>query len=201
MPFALLRPLIHAHEPGNSPNQQVAQDKLILGYVGVLGAALYALVIYSLLYTWLPTYLVSNFDGVRTLEFAHNATVPGLLVYFIPLGLAAAQFLFTPAIGSQSNPGLTDPDIFPEKTDFDPETATFSDTLAFNLGFEGGFTKRAEVLAKRSAVLIVTATANTFARTLLTVDGTEPWGAAGWAGAWAVAALSTSVAYGFVGNE
>ncbi|KAK3654391.1 hypothetical protein LTR56_004021 [Elasticomyces elasticus] len=201
IPFALLRPLNHAHEHGKDPNQQVANDRLIFALVGMLGASIYSIVIYTSLYTWLPVYLITHFDTIRSVQRAHDASVPLLLLSFIPLGWATSQFLFTPSIGSRGNPGLTDPKIYPEKTDFDPETATFGETLAFNLGFKGGFTKRAEVLVKRSAVLIVCSVANTFTRTLLTVDGTEPFGAAGWAGVWGLAALLTSVAYGFVGNE
>ncbi|KAK3073179.1 hypothetical protein LTR53_005467 [Teratosphaeriaceae sp. CCFEE 6253] len=201
VPFALLRPLIHAHEPGQDANQIVAQDRRIFFYVGLLGAAIYSVIIYSSLYTWLPVYLLVHFDGVRNMQKAHDATLPLLLLSFLPTGWATAQFLFTPSIGSRGNPGLTDPDIFPEKTNFDPETATFMETVAFNLGFKGGFTKRAEVLVKRSTVLMTCSVANTFARVLMTIDGTEAWGAAGWAGVWGAAALLTSVAYGFVGNE
>ncbi|KAK3638279.1 hypothetical protein LTR22_017921 [Elasticomyces elasticus] len=201
IPFALLRPLNHAHEHGKDPNQQVANDRLIFALVGMLGASIYSIVIYTSLYTWLPVYLITHFDSIRSVQRAHDASVPLLLLSFIPMGWATSQFLFTPSIGSRGNPGLTDPKIYPEKTDFDPETATFGETLAFNLGFKGGFTKRAQVLVKRSAVLIVCSVANTFTRTLLTVDGTEPFGAAGWAGVWGLAALLTSVAYGFVGNE
>ncbi|KAK4552511.1 hypothetical protein LTR86_010355 [Recurvomyces mirabilis] len=201
IPFALLRPLIRAHAPGSAPNQQVAQDRSVGVAVGLLGASIYAVVIYGSLYTWLPVYLIVNFDGLRSLDKAHNASVPMLIGSFLPLGWATLQFLFTPVIGSKGNPGLTDPNIYPEKAPFDPETATLIDTVAFNLGYSDGFSKRAEVLVKRTAVLVACSAANTFTRVLLTVDGSEPVGAAGWASVWAVAALLTSVAYGYVANE
>ena len=169
--------------------------------MGLLGAAIYTVVIYTSLYTWLPVYLITHFDRVRNMQKAHDSSIPVLLVSFIPIGWATAQFLFVPSVGSRGNPGITDPELYPEKTDFDPETATFMETLAFNLGFKGGFTKRAEVLVKRTAVLTACSVANTFARSLMAVDGTEPFGAAGWASVWGLAAVLTSVAYGFVGNE
>lgn len=202
IPFMLLRPLIHAHEPGGSPNQQVAQDPYISALMALFGATIYAVVIYFSLYTWLPVYLVVNFDGVRSVQGAHDATVPNLLLYFIPMGWATAQFLFTPMIGARGNPGLTDPRIHPEKVHFDPETATLGETIAFNLGWgQDGFSKRAEVLMKRTAVLVSCSAVNTFARVLMTVEGAEAVGALGWAGVWAAAATLTSVAYSWVGNE
>lgn len=203
IPFALLRPLIHAHEPSNAPNQQVAQDSRIYTLMALFGSFLYAVVIYGSLYTWLPLHLVLHFDGVRTMEKAHDASVPFLAIMLIPIGCATAQFLFTPMIGARSNPGLTDPKLKPEMLlDFDPENASFGKTLAYNLGLgKEGFTRRAEVLAKRTGVLVACSLTNTFVRVWMTVDGTEPVGALGWAGVWGLAAALTSLAYSWVGNE
>lgn len=202
LPFALLRPLIHAHEPGRSANQQVAQDSTINFLMALFGSSIYAVVVYSSLYTWLPVHLVTHFDGVRSFQKAHDATIPLLIAVMIPVGWATAQFLFTPTIGARGNPGLTDPELKPEMVKFNPETATFGETVAFNIGFgEDGFSKRAEVLAKRTAVLIACSVTNTFVRVLTTVEGTEPVGAIGWAGVWGIAAALTSLAYAWVGNE
>ncbi|EMD00501.1 hypothetical protein BAUCODRAFT_61559 [Baudoinia panamericana UAMH 10762] len=203
IPFSLLRPLIHAHDPeGHSPNQQVAKDRYLNTLVAILGATVYALVIYGSLYTWLPVYLVQNFDGIVSLERAHDANVLMLLLYFLPIGWSTSRFLFMAAIGSRGNPGLTDPDIYPEKVDFDPETATFTDTLAFNLGFgTNGFSKRAEVLGKRTMVLVAASVINTFVRTVLTIAGSEPVGSLGWASVWGVAAVLTGLAFAWTGNE
>jgi hypothetical protein len=201
IPFGLLRPLLRAHEAGRSPNQQVAQDTGVLLLVALLGASVYAVTMYASLTTWLPEYIAYNFNDVRSFEKAHDANLYFIAGSLIPIGWSTAQFLFTPAIGSRGNPGLTDSDIYPEKVPFNPETATFQDHVAYNLGFKDGFSKRAEVLIKRTAVLVVTSVAHTFLRTWLTIDGTEPFGVLGWSSIWGGAALLTSVAYGLVANE
>ncbi|KAK5122270.1 hypothetical protein LTR85_004181 [Meristemomyces frigidus] len=202
IPFALLVPLIRAHEPGKSPNQQVAQDGSIFFLMSLFGSAIYAVTVYGSLYTWLPVHLVAHFDGIRSMQHAHDATVPLLVGMLIPIGWATSQFLFTPMIGARANPGITDPALKPEKVKFDPETATFGETVAFNLGYgPDGFSKRGEVLAKRTAVLISCSVMNTFVRVFMTIEGTEPVGAAGWASVWGLAAALTSVAYAWAGNE
>ncbi|KAK4541398.1 hypothetical protein LTR36_007999 [Oleoguttula mirabilis] len=202
IPFALLQPLIHAHEPGGTPNQQVAQDATIFFLMSLFGSAIYAVTVYGSLYTWLPVHIVVHFDGVRSMQHAHDATIPLLVGMLIPIGWATAQFLFTPMIGARGNPGITDPALKPEKVKFDPENATFGETVAFNLGYgPDGFSKRAEVLAKRTAVLISCSVVNTFVRVFVTIAGTELVGAAGWAGVWGIAAALTSVAYAWAGNE
>jgi len=202
LPFLLLRPLVRAHDNGKDPNQQVAQDSQIFILTMVLGAATYAIVVYGSLRTWIPVYLLKHFDRIRSLEHAHNAAHHMITLMLLPVGWATSQFLFTPMIESRRNPGLTDPKLGLERVIFDPETATFGETLAFNLGLgKDGFSKRAEVLLKRSIVLIICSMVNTFVRVLMTLDGSESAGAAGWASVWGIAAMLTSAAYAWVGNE
>ncbi|KAF2773183.1 hypothetical protein EJ03DRAFT_265375 [Teratosphaeria nubilosa] len=204
VPFALLRPNIHAHEPGKQLNQQVAQDWQITSLTVLFGSAIYAVTLYFSLYSWLPSYLIThsvNTDKL-SMERAHAAKLEYLVPLLLPVGWATAQFLFKPAIGSRANPGLTDPTLKPEKVKFDSETATIWETLAFNLGFgEDGFSPRAEILAKRTSVLIACTVVNTFVRVLMTVDGTEPVGTMGWSSIWGVAAFLASTGYAFIANE
>jgi len=202
IPFALLRPLIHAHEPGKSPNQQVAQDRTIFLLMGLFGSVIYAVFVYGSLYTWLPVHMVTHFDGVRSLQAAHDASIELLICMLVPVGWATTQFLFTPMVGARANPGITDPELHPEKVRFDPENANMGETLAFNLGFgRDGFSKRGEVLAKRTAVLVACSVTNTVVRTFMTISGTELVGCLGWASVWGVAATLTSLAYAWAGNE
>jgi hypothetical protein len=203
IPFGLLKPLIHAHEPGKGPNQQVAQDWQIQGLAAAFGAAIYAIVVYSSFLSWLPLYLINHSaEAPTSIEVAHKATYLPLWAMMFPVGWATAQFLFTPPIGSRANPGLTDPKLKLRKTQFNPETATLAETIAFNLGFGAdGLSKRAKILGKRTAVLVACSVINTFYRVFVTVKGTEPAGAAAWASVWALAAVLTSSAYAWVANE
>lgn len=76
------------------------------------------------------------------------------------------------------------------------------ETFAYNLGYgESGWSRRAEVLAKRTAVLAVGTFANTVFRTYVTVDGAEVEGAAGYAALWAGANVLVGLAFGLLGDE
>lgn len=202
IPFALLRGMNQARDSSipKTPNQIVAQDTGIQWLTAVLGASLYAVIIYGSFYTWLPQYMVVHFDGLRSVQKAHDAGLVLLLALLGPVGYATTQFVFVPAIGSAANPGLTDPKIHAEKVPFNPESATFGETLAWNLGLEG-FSRRAEILAKRTCILAASSFINTFVRTYVVIEGTELAGAVGWASVWSVAAALTGLAFSWVGNE
>jgi hypothetical protein len=204
IPFALLRSLNHARKGGKikTANQEVAQDAFVQYLIACFGAAIYAIVVYGSFTTWLPKYMIIHFDGLRSLERAHNSGIFLLLVLFGPLGYAATQFIFVPAIGSASNPGITDPALKPENVPFNPETATLAQTIAWNVGFgESGLTPRGEILLKRTAILATSSFISTFARAYVIIEGTELLGALGWASVWGTAAALVGVAYAWVGNE
>lgn len=204
IPFALLRNLLHARQGGKvkTANQEVVQDRGVQYMIAAFGASIYALVVYGAFTTWLPTYMIVHFDGLRSLERAHNTGILLLLALFGPLGYAATQFIFVPAVGSVGNPGITDPALHPEKVPFNPETATFRHTLMWNLGLsEDAITHRGEILLKRTATLAVSSFISTFVRSYVIIDGTEFLGALGWASVWASAAGLVGLAYAWVGNE
>ena len=204
LPFAFFSRSSH-HLPataGKAPNQVVAHDRNIQYLTALFGAALYAIVVYGSFATWLPTHMIVHFEGLRSLEKAHNSAVLLLLALFYPMGYATTQFLFVPAIASPGTAGLSDHSHKPRKSTFHPETATLSETLAWNLGLgDVGFSRRAKVLIKRTAILISYTFVNTFVRVFYTIEGTELVGALGWAGNWALAAVFVGVAYSWVGNE
>lgn len=85
---------------------------------------------------------------------------------------------------------------------FNAETATLAETFAYNLGYgETGFTRRAVVLVKRTAVVALCVFVNTVVRVFGTVDGTDIGGSMGYAGLWAVANVLVAVAYGLLSDE
>lgn len=204
LPFRLLGYRNHPHDTSEpkTANQTVAQDWSINGLVSLLGASVFSITVYSGFYTWLPSYLIVHFNGLRSLEYAHNSSLPLIVVLFFPIGAAVSQFLFVPAVGSAGNPGLTDLALRPDLAPFNAETATFTQTLAYNVGYgTTGLSKRAEVLAKRTAVLIACTSGNTFVRVLFALEGTEMTGAAGWAALWGSASALTGLAFALVANE
>ncbi|KAL1297018.1 hypothetical protein AAFC00_004612 [Neodothiora populina] len=194
LPFSLLRPLnfYNARKRTSRPQSvsEIASDRSINMYMTALAAALYSLVVYSSFYTWLPVYMIKHFDEVRSLEAAHNATLPILLIACIPIGYAAKNFLFKPSIAA-ARP-LIDP--------FDPVTASLPDTVRYNLGV-GLHSSRASILTTRTTLLIVNAAINTFVRVFGTVEGTDALGAAGWAGLWSAAALMVGVGFAWAAES
>jgi len=156
-----------------------------------LGAAIYALTLYIAYQTYLPAYLVTHFEGLKTFETMYASQMPMLVLYFLPVGWAAYSFLFSPSLGTHRNLG----DIASES--FNPASATLGETLKWNMW---GWDKRTKVLVARTVALVLAAGYQTTIKTWLTIEGAEPWGAAGWAGVWASAALATGAVYGWVGS-
>jgi hypothetical protein len=204
IPFALLRGLRYARGGGQqkTPNQDVAQDKGVQFTIAAFGASVYALVLYSSFTTWLPTYLVVHFDGLRSLEKIHNSGIWLLLALFGPLGYAATQFIFVPAIGDAGNPGPIPDKKQARQLRFDPENASLAQHFAHNLGLNAdGLTPRGKVLFKRTIILAASSFVSSFTRSYVTIEGTDLLGALGWASVWSTAAALVGVAYAWVGNE
>jgi hypothetical protein len=152
--------------------------------------------------TWLPTYLVVHFDGLRSMEKIHNTGIWLLLALFGPLGYAATQFIFVPAIGNPGNPGPIPNKAAARNLRFDPETASLSQHVAHNLHFNPeGLTPRGKILLKRTLILATSSFVSSFTRSFVTIDGTDILGALGWASVWSTAAALVGVAYAWVGNE
>lgn len=107
-------------------------------------------------------------------------------------------FLFAPTIGAPQNPGRTKG----EDARFDPETASFVETVVYNLGLgEHGLTRRAEILTSRTGMLVLGVFVNTVVRTYGTIEGTDLVGSVGYASVWSVASALIGVAYGWVSDE
>ncbi|KAJ9637282.1 hypothetical protein H2199_007569 [Coniosporium tulheliwenetii] len=106
------------------------------------------------------------------------------------------EFLFTPAVGAQSSLK----DITHEH--FNPATASLAETLAWNFGFgaHSKHSKRARVLALRTAVLVGFVGLNTWVQTYGSLEGADAMGAAGYAALWAMAGLATGGVFGWVGD-
>lgn len=198
VPFYLLRNLNHHNAPKTTTTPKsindLAADRHVQLYMSLFAAAVYSLIVYTSFYTWLPVYMVVHFDEVRSLEAAHNAVLPVLFAAFAPIGYAAKSFLFKPSIASARGP------LTAGYKPFDPRTATFADTLSYNLGL-GPYVSRASVLTRRTTLLVCASFANTLVRVFGTVEGSELFGAAGWAGLWSAAALAVGLGFAWVGQS
>ncbi|KAI4134529.1 MAG: hypothetical protein LQ347_001452 [Umbilicaria vellea] len=195
IPFRLLRPVHPTHH--TSPPKGAVANRSIINDFGVrlwttaLAAAIYGVVVYTSFYTWLPVHLVLYFDGLRDISAAHSAALPYLIASSFPIGYAAREFIFTPATGARPDLG----DIRAKA--FNPETASLRETLWYNVW---GFSKRTRTIIQRTATLVAVAGTHTWLQVFVTVEGTEFYGAAGWAGIWSAAAALTGSAYWWVAN-
>lgn len=141
--------------------------------------------------SWLPTYIVTHFDGVRDISKLYDSNYPTLVATFAPIGFAAKVFVFTSATAAKRD-GFDG-----EVGRFDAEEASLWETVVYNLW---GFSKRTRVLIKRTAVLVAVSTAHTSLQTYVTVEGSEGFGGVGWSSVWAVAAALTGAAFWWVGD-
>lgn len=121
-PFYLLKvsssihSIVTAH--GVAVNRSVINDLQTQVTIILLASCIYGLMVLSSYGSWLPTYIMMHFDGVRDISKLYNSYFPFLAASFVPLGFAAKIFLFTPATAAK--PDRYDKEI----TSFDTEEAT-----------------------------------------------------------------------------
>jgi len=106
------------------------------------------------------------------------------------MGYAARSFIFLPAVAQET----TEEDR--KWAAFDPQTATLSETLWYNLW---GFTEKTKVVVKRTAALALISGINTFVQTFGTIEGVEAKGAIAYSGVWVAAAAFSGIALGATG--
>jgi hypothetical protein len=194
LPFYLLRSRIPAHNSkapsGAVSNRSIIQDFQVNLYTTTFAATIYSLILYVSLRSWLTVYLVTNFDGVRSLEAAHAVQLPALLLTALPLGWAANTFLFSPSTGAR--PSLSD---LTAKA-FNPESATLWEHIKHNLW---GWNVGTKVLIKRNFVLAGMVGFATWFRVWKTLEGSEARGSAGWGALWAASSFASGVLLRWVG--
>lgn len=195
IPLVFLRPNSVTHD-ATAPksavsNRSVINDLTVQGLTSLLATGIYGLVLYVSLVSWLPLHIVTHFDGVRSLQGAHEAAYPFVALGVVPLGFAAKAFIFTPAMGGR--PDLRDA----RNAAFNPATASFWETIKYNVW---GHSKRTRTLIQRTTTLIAFTGLYTWFQTYFVVEGAEFFGAAGWSGVWALAASLTGIAFWWVGN-
>ncbi|KAB8659328.1 hypothetical protein FH972_026217 [Carpinus fangiana] len=176
-------------------------------YVTLLASAVYALPLLLSLTTWLPTHLILHFDGLRTLDPAHDANLAILVSLMLPTGFLASRFLFdplaSPALAAaeqlvkQAGP---DDGVETAGTSFDPVTATLVETLAWNLLWWRRYSPRGRELVRRMLLLVIGTGACAGMKAWAEVKGVDAQGAVGWAAVWIVGAGASGGVLGWVGD-
>lgn len=195
VPLSLLRNTLPTHRwkalRGTVADRVVINDVPARFLVSLLAAAIYGLAVLGSFASWLPVYLVIHFDGIRDISAAHNASLPLLISLFLPIGAAAGEFLFRASQGTK--PDAHDVQI----ASFNPETASLSQTLAYNFW---GYSARTRALIKRTVTVVVITGLHTWLQTYVAIEGVEAYGAAGWSAVWSLAAALTGLVFWWVGN-
>lgn len=192
LPFVLLRPLAPYNDPPSSApaSTQLSSSTGIKFFVTGFLTVTYAVTIFSSLQTFLPSYIVGQFD-VQTLEPAHAVTFFILLAALLPLGNAARSFLYTPSTF------LARTSI--DEKEFDPINATLGETVAHNIGIND-WGKRETILFRRTAYLATLTIGTSIAKIYGTVEGAELIGAIGWGSVWAATGIVSCIGLVYIGD-
>ena len=197
IPFWLLRDRYPYHATSKAPkgtiaNRSIISDSGVRFLTTVLGALVYAVTLFIGFKTSsFRLTLARDFTGLRDLSAAYEPAIPALVIATICLGYASSLFIFTPALGAR-------PDAQDDAIDkFDPEQASFTETLMFNIW---GWHTRTRTLLKRTMTLAAMTGLNTWLQLVVTVEGTEAFGSAVWAAPWAISALVAGATFWWSGD-
>lgn len=197
IPFWALRGRAPVHSKKASaaavPNKSIVEDLGVKATTSAFAAMLYSFIVFVVSVKVLPEFLITHFDGLKTLEIVHTTTMLSLLTStMLPLGWCAREFILTPSLAAQKN--LAD---IREET-FNPETATLAATLQYNMW---GYSKGTKVLLQRILALVAFGWINGSYETFISVAGADWAGAIGYSGIWSLAHLVVGVAFAWVESD
>ncbi|KIY01390.1 uncharacterized protein Z520_02942 [Fonsecaea multimorphosa CBS 102226] len=202
LPYYLLRPLSPSHHPNSAPksslrNRPILTDPYTTVATSLLAAAIFAVLLEASFATFLPTWLIVYFTGLRTLEPAHlgPAGLPTLLLALVPAGWACMEFLFAPSTAAA---GVSTGTVAHPSKVFDPSTATFWGHVYHNAW--GWYSARQKELITRTGLLTGLMVAETVLTLWGTVAGVEITGALGYAGVWGLGCVVTGAVLDWVGG-
>ncbi|KAI1912296.1 hypothetical protein LOZ65_006000 [Ophidiomyces ophidiicola] len=191
IPFLYFRPTNTIHSVPSSSERAIVTDRQTAIYTTVVAAALYAVVLFLSFATWLPTHLVTYFEGLPSLEIAFDGAkslVP-MFIGLLPAGYATRDFLF---VSSAGQPYAEEPGpAYQERS---------HELFAVLLYRKYWVTLPAKqrTLIARTIVLSSMSFANTVVHIVGTINGVELNGAMGWAAIWKVATVATGLVYGWI---
>ena len=196
VPFALLRSVAPAHHPSDKSTKYVVRNRPILtdpyttAFTSILATTIFAVLLELCFETFLPTFLITHFEQIRTLEPAHrgSAQLPILLVSLLPAGLACRSFLFAPSTSAPAK----------EITELDTVRGGLVEHVRWNLW--GWYTSRQKELISRAALLATLMSAETLVQCTGALQGVELQGAAGYAAIWVFGVTVVSGVLDWVGK-
>ncbi|KAL2014298.1 hypothetical protein VTN00DRAFT_1823 [Thermoascus crustaceus] len=195
VPFVLLRQARSVHSLSSARGQSVSnrailQDRPTAIYTSVAASTIYAVVLYISFATWLPTHLVTHFEGLPDIRTAHAgaAGFPVLFLSLLPAGYAARDFLFVSSAGWSAESDTSKSEI---RQDEYLICALYRHTW-------GALSQKTKILIARTILLATMVVSNTVVQVAGTVKGVDVEGAAGWGAIWAVATLVVGLTFGWI---
>ncbi|OJD18147.1 hypothetical protein AJ78_01813 [Emergomyces pasteurianus Ep9510] len=197
-------------------NPTILTDCPTTVYTTLVAACIYTVILYASLATWLPTYLVTYYDGLPDLRNAHMGPKGfiSLLVTLLPAGYALRDFLFLSSIGvaqldqQQHKKAVVATE---EGAEADVKAEGKKARSTYEEDFPGEFLvaslyrrywlalpSKTRVLVSRTAALATIIMLNTIVQVVGTISGAEIEGAVGWGAIWTLATCVTGVLFGWV---
>ncbi|KAG5301472.1 hypothetical protein I7I48_01491 [Histoplasma ohiense] len=177
-------------------------------YTTLVASGIYTLILYSSVVTWLPTYLVTYYDGLPDIRIAHAGAKSfiSLLATLLPAGYALRDFLFVSSVGAErldeqriedSAVSFTGPGKEArEQGDEAPSGELLVMSVYRKYWLE--LPAKTRSLLSRTIELAVMIMFNTVVQVVGTINGAEVEGAVGWGSIWTLATCVTGVMFGWV---
>ncbi|PGH32925.1 hypothetical protein GX50_04269 [[Emmonsia] crescens] len=185
-------------------------------YTTLVAACIYTVILYTSFATWLPTYLVTYYDGLPDLRTVHVGPKGfiSLLVTLLPAGYVLRDFLFVSSVGAAQLDQQHKKVVVTveEETVAEPavkaggkkarkhEEELPGELLVTSLyrRYWVALPTKTRVLVSRTAALAAMIMLNTIVQIVGTISGAEMEGAVGWGAIWTLATCVTGVLFGWV---
>lgn len=192
IPTYLLRARSLVHKK-NAPlrNRYLLNSMQVQLSSALLATGVYIVVLWVVLKTgFLNTFLVRYFD-IPTLELAHLETPISIAAKVATAGVAVKEFLLNPSIAAEPLANAAT-----QAESFDAAIATLPQTVKHNVW---RWDRRTRTLILQTLILNAFVFGTTVQKAM-TLHGTEPLGAAGYAGLWVFSNSLVAMWYGWVGD-
>ncbi|KAI9770137.1 MAG: hypothetical protein M1840_003587 [Geoglossum simile] len=165
--------------------------------ITLLTASIYAVIAYASFLTYAPTHLAAHFYGIPDVSFTHTAQFPGLVGWFLPVGVVVGWFVYNPAAAVAAVVALEAvPRLGGNVVDSPAERLW----QRLYREYWTQLAPRTKEIVRRTAAVAVVGGGNAGLRTWAMIEGVDGIGAAEYAGLWKLGAVVTGVVYWWVGN-